>query len=340
MAVPANLRLADGIKLYRELSQHVRKEGILDRAYGYYATLALIIFSAFFFSLYQLITTTNPGHLIFWSFVFGFFATQISGFLHDAGHRAIFASTRMNDIIGFIAGGILATDFASWKYRHNTHHAHPNEEDVDPDIVGWLVISFTKKHFLSKKGLSRIFAPYQAYFYYPTMLLYNFGLRLYGIGYYKKKNLFKPKIILQVLLYGLGIFVWFVLPFIIFPLGKAILVFAVVNIIMSAYLMNIIAPNHKAMPKFAKGIKLSFLDQQILTSSNVYGNWLNDFFYMGLNYQIEHHLFPNCPRNKLSKIAPFVREICRKRRLAYTEVGFIQSNKNILAELNRVARSE
>lgn len=331
-----NLTLRSRAKLYANLRQQVAKAGILKRSYGYYWTMFVIIFSGFFLSLYMVIVLPISFLLALWAVALGFLATQISGFLHDAGHRAIFKSVRMNDILGFIAGGILATDFPSWKFRHNLHHAHPNQEEVDPDIIDSPVISFTRQQFLSKKGIWRKLSAYQVYFYYPMVFLYNFGLRFYGIGYWKRRILSK-KTIWQTALYSLGIFLWFILPFIVFPLGKAILVFVIVNLVMSLYLMNIIAPNHKAMPKMAKNVKLSFLERQIITSSNVYGNWLNDFLYMGLNYQIEHHLFPNCPRNKLKYIQPYVLDICKKLRLEYTQVSFIQSNKNILAELRQLA---
>ena len=331
------LSLAEGEKAYRELKKEVTQSGILNRSYGYYGVLMVIIFAGFFLSLYEIFITINSVHLVGWGIIFGFFATQIAGFIHDGGHRAIFASTKFNDVIGQIAGVVLATDYTSWKYRHNIHHAHTNEEAIDPDLIEMPFLSFARSKFQAKKGFWRKASRHQVFFYYPIMLLYNFGLRLYGIEYYAQH--FKREHLREVIVFVVSVFVWFVLPFLIFPTGKAVLVFSVVNLTMSLYLMNVIAPNHKAMPKLAKTIKLSFLDQQILTSSNVYGNWLYDFLYMGLNYQIEHHLFPNCPRNKLYKIRPLVKEICKRRRLEYTEVGFIQANKNILAELKHIAAS-
>ncbi len=331
------LAVESGNAAYREMRLQVQKVGILDRQYPYYAILALFILAGFFFSLYQVYITKEVIRLILWSMLFGFFSVQISGFVHDSGHRGIFNSTKLNDIAGHISGALLATDFGSWKYRHNLHHAHTNEEELDPDLIEMPFLSFAKSKFQAKKGFWRKASNYQVFFYYPLMLLYNFGLRLYGIEYYAQH--FKREDLREVIVFVVTVFIWFILPFFIFPIGKGILVFTVVNLTMSMYLMNVIAPNHKAMPKFAKAMKLSFLDHQILTSSNVYGNLVYDFFYMGLNYQIEHHLFPNCPRNKLYKIAPYVREVCRKRRLEYTERGFIQSNKYILAELKHIAET-
>lgn len=102
---------------------------------------------------------------------------------------------------------------------------------------------------------------------------------------------------------------------------------------------NIFAPNHKGMPQLPKDIKISFMEHQIMTTRNIYGHWLTDFVYLGLNYQIEHHLFPNCPRNKLKLITPYVEDICRKMNLEFTRVSVLESNKIILSELNRIAKT-
>lgn len=61
---------------------------------------------------------------------------------------------------------------------------------------------------------------------------------------------------------------------------------------------------------------------------------------MGLNFQIEHHLFPNCPRNKLNLIAPYIQEICKKHRLDYLQMGPVESGKFILLELKKASDEE
>ena len=56
------------------------------------------------------------------------------------------------------------------------------------------------------------------------------------------------------------------------------------------------APNHKGMPVLSAGHTLDFLRKQVLTSRNIRGGWFVDILLGGLNYQIEHHLFPSMPR--------------------------------------------
>lgn len=62
-----------------------------------------------------------------------------------------------------------------------------------------------------------------------------------------------------------------------------------------------------------------------------------DFWYGGLNYQIEHHLFPNMPRNKLKEAQPIVRAFCKEHAIAYAETSMLQSYREILRFLHQVS---
>ena len=74
----------------------------------------------------------------------------------------------------------------------------------------------------------------------------------------------------------------------------------------------------------------------MLTSRNVRGSRFVDFLLGGLNYQIEHHLFPNMPRPNLRHAQPLVREFCRKHNLPYTEASLFGSYAEALRHLHAV----
>ncbi len=327
-------QILDGTLEYGKLRQQLESKGIFDRAYGYYAFLMIFVFSGFFITAYFIIITKSIPLLIVLGLIFSFFSVQIAGLLHDAGHRTIFKSTLMNDIAGYICGAVIAMGYSSWKYKHNMHHSHPNQEDEDPDLELPL-LSFTQARLKNKKGLARLIRRYQAYLYYPMGSLIALSIRITSIRYLIKK--FEIGSIWQAVVLTLGIIVWFVFPFVFFSFPKSILLFFVVNISTGFYLLNVFAPNHKGMPQFAKNVKISFMEQQIMSSRNIYGSFFTDFVYMGLNYQIEHHLFPYTARNKLKQITPYVLKICAKRNLDFTQTTILQSNKIILSELNQVA---
>jgi len=74
----------------------------------------------------------------------------------------------------------------------------------------------------------------------------------------------------------------------------------------------------------------------VLMSRNVRGGVMVDFAMGGLNYQIEHHLFPSMPRPTLKAVRPIVREYCALHEVKYTEVGFFASYKIVVDYLNNV----
>lgn len=326
----------DGAKAYAALREEVTKAGILDRDYRYYLILSVCIFIGYFFSAYEIFKATTAASIFVWGLAFAFFSVQIAGLIHDAGHRTIFKSVKNNDLIGNFLSFFVGHGYSFWRGKHNKHHAHTNQEGEDPDVELPL-LSFTTERVKKKKGLARLLIRYQAYIYYPMGIFVVFSPRIGAMRYLK--NNFHLKIWWEALLFLAGFFAYFVLPFFVFDLEKALLVFAVVNFSGGVYLINVFAPNHKGMPQIDDGVKFSFLEQQIITSRNISGHWLTDFLYMGLNYQIEHHLFPNTPRNKLKKITPFVKALCRKRNFEYTQVSFLESNRIIVSELNKAGKA-
>ena len=328
---------ADGRRIYAQLRKDVIKAGILDRDYRYYALLTVIIAAGIAVSLFYIVHLSVSPWLALWALIFSFFAVQICGIVHDSGHRAIFRSRALNDIAGEISSFFLAMGYNPWRIRHNAHHAHTNEEGGDPDLE-IPFHSFTSKCFQGQTGVLRRIGRYQALIFYPLRTLVVFSRRLASIEYFwnRPRNL---RLVAEIGLWLVAMLAWFVAPFLIFSFAKAILLSVVVHATMGFYLSNVFAPNHKGMPQFEQGVEVSFLEQQITTSRNITPGWFTDFAYIGLNYQIEHHLFPNCPRNKLKRITPYILAICQQTGLPYTETGVLESNRIVVATLNDVAKA-
>jgi fatty acid desaturase len=89
------------------------------------------------------------------------------------------------------------------------------------------------------------------------------------------------------------------------------------------------APNHKGMPLILPGKETDFLTDQIITARNVRPNFLTDFIYGGLNYQIEHYLFPTLPRYHLPSARKIIKNFCLKNSLPYHEVGPMETIREI-----------
>jgi fatty acid desaturase len=119
--------------------------------------------------------------------------------------------------------------------------------------------------------------------------------------------------------------------------GKAVVFILVHQALFGLHLGMAFAPNHKGMPMPGPGERWDHLRKQVLTSRNVRGGPVTDWFLGGLNYQVEHHLFPSVPRPNLRKIQPMVREHCVKVGLPYTETGLVESYRLALRHLHDVA---
>jgi fatty acid desaturase len=114
---------------------------------------------------------------------------------------------------------------------------------------------------------------------------------------------------------------------------KAVVFIVIQQAVFSVYLGCSFAPNHKGMPLVRDPAEMSFAQRQVLTSRNLEGGWLTTFVFGGLNYQIEHHLFPTMPRPNLVRAQAMVRGFCRENRLGYVEARPIASYVQALRAL-------
>jgi fatty acid desaturase len=327
--------LKKGAELYRELREEVSQAGLLDRSYGFYSTLVACTYIGFFSSLVAIYYTSNPFMVAFLSVLFAIFSVQISGLVHDAAHRAIFKSSKLNDLFGHFLASTVATGYSNWRIAHDRHHAKPNQDGFDPDVE--VPFSFTAERFKNSKGLGRRIAKYQAYAYYPLGTLTSLSVRFKKMTYFQEN--WSWKIWKEVLVFVISVILHFVVPLYLFGLAKGMSFLTIVTLIEGFYLFNVFAPNHKGMPELGNDVSLSFFEQQIVTSRNIRSNSLIDYVYLGLNFQIEHHLFPTAPRNNLKKIVPHVEKLCKKYGIDHTETGPLESAKILFNEMREVSKT-
>ena len=322
---------------YAQLSRQIRQAGLMERQPGRYAlritvTVMLLVvgWAAFVIagdSWWQLAVAA------FLAVVF----TQVGFLGHDAGHRQISGSRRISALLGLLLGNLgIGISYGWWNSKHSRHHARPNTEGADPDIaVG--VLAFTPGQAAASRGLASILFRCQAYLFFPLLLGEAASLHIASIrslaGRSTRDRLAETAFLAAHLTGYLAI-VFLVLP----PLKAA--VFIVVNQgLFGLYLGASFAPNHKGMPIMDADDQRDFLRRQVLTSRNVTGGWLTDLALGGLNYQIEHHLFPSMPRSNLRRAQPLIRDFCRQQELPYCHASLIDSYAQALRHLNTVGKA-
>jgi fatty acid desaturase len=319
---------------YTQLSRQITQAGLLERRRGWYAAkiglnLALlaagwVAFAVLGSSWWQLVTAAYLG-VIF---------TQVAFVGHDAGHRQLFRSRRANDLVGLLHANLLVgISFGWWVPKHNAHHTNPNHEDLDPDI-SITALAFTADQASAKHGLVRLIARHQAWLFFPLLLLEAAHLHLasskailLGRG---RANAVEGLLLLAHVAAYLA-----ALLLVLSPL-QALAFVVVQQGLFGLYLGCSFAPNHKGMPTLSEADELDFLHRQVLTSRNVAGSRPVDFVLGGLNYQIEHHLFPNMPRPNLRRAQPLIRAFCQDHNLPYAEASLFGSYAQAIRHLHTV----
>jgi fatty acid desaturase len=93
------------------------------------------------------------------------------------------------------------------------------------------------------------------------------------------------------------------------------------------------------MPVLTAEDDLDYLRRQVLTTRNVHGGRAVDFLLGGLNYQIEHHLFPSMPRPNLRQSQQLIRQFCNEHGVSYAQTRLVGSYREVLRHLRHVTRS-
>ena len=114
---------------------------------------------------------------------------------------------------------------------------------------------------------------------------------------------------------------------------KAVAFIVIQQAVFSVYLGCSFAPNHKGMPIVDPELRMSFVRRQVITSRNVAGGWFTNVALGGLNFQIEHHLFPSMPRPNLSRAQSIVKAFCLDNDLSYCEDSLTGSYRQTIRSL-------
>jgi fatty acid desaturase len=120
---------------------------------------------------------------------------------------------------------------------------------------------------------------------------------------------------------------------------EAIAFLVVHEAVFSLYLGCSFAPNHKGMPLVDGDAEMTFAQRQVVTARNLTGGRCTNFVFGGLNYQIEHHLFPTMPRPNLARAQGLVRAFCAEVDLGYCEESPIGSYRQAIRHMRLAALS-
>ena len=321
---------------YAQLRRLVKQQGLLERQTAYYLLKVPLTFAMVAASIAFLVVVDNPWLQLANAAFLGAVFTQLGLIGHDAGHQQISSSAKWNDRIGLMVGLLMASVPSWWHDKHNVrHHSNPNRigEDGDIDVS---VFAFSIGRAFEKTGFPKAMVRYQAFMFFPILILSSISFLFAGIHYaltgrQLKYGVVEPLLVVAHLVIYFGLLFTFLEPL------QAVLFIAVHQAVEGLYMGSVFAPNHKGMPVLEQDAPMGFLRQQVTTSRDVKAHPITDFIYGGLNYQIEHHLFPNMPRNNLKKAQPLVRKFCLARSIPYHETSVMQSHREILGFMHKMS---
>ncbi len=307
--------------------------GLLDRRPGYYRVKISMTIVAFFAGWALLVIVGNSWTALAVAALVGMMFTQLGFIGHDAGHNQVFCTRRRNRMLGLTVGNaLIGLSFGWWVPKHNAHHAHPNEMGRDPDIGEGLALASSDAPGNGRGPLASWLARSQAPLFLPLMVLRSSGMHVLGIKRLLRRRDHASAVEAAVLMLHAALYLTVVL-WVLSPL-RALAFIAVQQAVFSLYLGISFAPNHKGMPIIESATATGFARRQVVTARNITGGRFTTFLLGGLNYQIEHHLFPSMPRPNLRRVQGLVREFCAATDLGYSEESFVESFRQIIHHLS------
>jgi fatty acid desaturase len=316
----------------------VRDAGLLQRCTRYYTWKIAVTVGALAGGWVAFVMVGNSWWTLAAAAFLAVLFTQMGFLGHDAGHRQIFSSRRPSYVAGVLLGNLgIGLSYGWWVAKHNRHHAHPNTEGADPDIESSALIFSAQLNGGAPSGVVRLIRQYQAYLFFPMLLLEGVNLHVASVRALASRTARHRRIEASLLAAHFAGYLALV-TLVLGPGWKAVAFIGVQQGLFGLYLGCSFAPNHKGMPILSAGDRSDFLRRQVLTSRNIRGGWLTDLALGGLNYQIEHHLFPSAPRPRLRRCQPLIRAFCEQHGLTYSQTSLVGSFASVLGHLDRVGR--
>ncbi|KAJ1688481.1 hypothetical protein LUZ63_019871 [Rhynchospora breviuscula] len=335
---------------YRRLVADFSKGGLFHRK-GHSASASLLLMAVLLATIvYGVVYTESlPAHAAC-AVLMGIVWIQ-SGFLgHDSGHYNVMAQRwpGLNRAMQVLAGNcVTGISIGWWKRNHNVHHIACNSLDYDPDLQHIPLFAVSSKFFKSLTSVyyerrmvfdkfARFFVSYQHWSFYPVMCVARVNLFAQSIVLLLSKT-HVPNRWQEVL--GVAFFwVWYPLLVSCLPSWGERVAFVLISFSVTGIQHVQFCLNHFSTEVYVGPPKGNdWFEKQTMGTLNISCPPWMDWFHGGLQFQVEHHLFPRLPRCNLRLISPLVKELCKKYQLPYSSYSFLEANKRTIATLRTAA---
>jgi fatty acid desaturase len=327
----------------REIKREVFKIVRRGREFG---TPGFFLRAAFYISFlaYTQYMWVTEGSSIKWALLLGLAQAWIGlNVQHDGNHGAASRNHYINDFLG-LGASFIGGDKWLWMEQHTTHHAYCNHNEKDPDSFNAEPMMLFNDYPLDHPA-RKWYHNLQALYFLPLLSFYWLSmvfnpqvldLRHAGaanIGMKFESDFVKSRRKYAIAIRLLYIYWNVVTPFYHHDPKTALCHILLMGATESLVLACLFALSHNFMnsdrdptKEFReKGTKVCWFKAQVETSST-YGGAISGALTGGLNFQVEHHLFPRMSSAWYPYIAPTVREICKKHGVNYAYYPWIWQN--------------
>jgi fatty acid desaturase len=273
---------------------------------------------------------------------------QLGWLAHDYCHHQVFSNRAYNNFAGLLFGNVMQGYSETWwKDRHNGHHAATNVQGHDPDIDNLPVLAWSPQDVKNAGPTTRKLIKWQQYYFLPTIATLRFiwcFQSILAVMAYKAdaKNIYyqrqyaKEAVGLALHWILKGAFLFGYMPGILTGLA-----FFLISECLGGFGIAIVVfLNHYPLEKVEESVwdGHGFCAGQIHTTMNIQRGVIVDWFFGGLNYQIEHHLWPTLPRHHLKAASFEVEKICQKHKLPYRAPPMYDGVAQLLGYLGKIAK--
>lgn len=305
----AELRIA-GVFEYRELRSWLKLGAMVAALAGCLVGIAF---------------TGWAGALLFVP-IAGVLATSIAMFGHEGSHRSFSKSPTRNAILCYFAFPLFSGLGALyWRNKHDRlHHGHPNVEGVDPDIRPFPFASSRAEHEKCGPKTRWFQRNFQRWLFWPMSTLMALGMRrsslLYLLHYENKRE---SAWRIEAACLTVHYVAWIVVPCLIWGPLVGFAVYASIWGLVGIFLALIFAPAHMGLPVVAE--QNNDWIHQLETTRNLELPRVISFFFIGLDYQVEHHVFPKIPHANLPRAAEITAAWCKRHGVVYLTTPYLDA---------------
>ena len=256
------------------------------------------------------------------------FSTAAAMMGHEGSHRSTSKSPGRNALMAYFAFPVFSgLSLLYWREKHDRlHHGHPNVEGVDPDIRPWPFVSSKGDHERATPRLRWFQRTFQKWAFWPMSTMMAIGMRRSSVIFLVqswKKTGFTREWGQDVVAVALHYVLWLLVPALIWGPLAAFLFYLGVWAGVGVSLALVFLPAHAGLPIVLEQNKDWV--HQLETTRNLEMPKFISYFFIGLDYQAEHHLFPKIPHQNLPLAARITRAWCEKHGVPYLSEPYISA---------------